>query len=145
MIDHFVSIDAIAEAEVEQIEIIQGIGSKTAESVANFFSQAENKVLLEKLKSAGLQIQAKEPFDLSQIAKEFLGKTFVLTGTLTTLTRSAASERIKLMGGKVSSNISKKTDFVVVGENAGSKKNQALALGTQILTEDDFLEMINSV
>jgi len=145
LIDHFVSIDAIAEAEVEQIEIIQGIGSKTAESVANFFSQAENKVLLEKLKSAGLQIQAKALFDLSQIAKEFLGKTFVLTGTLTTLTRSAASERIKLLGGKVNSNISKKTDFVVVGENAGSKKNQALALGTQILTEDDFLEMINSV
>lgn len=145
MIDHFVSIDAIAEAEVEQIEIIQGIGSKTAESVANFFSQAENKVLLEKLKSAGLQIQAKALFDLSKIAKEFLGKTFVLTGTLTTLTRSAASERIKLLGGKVNSNISKKTDFVVVGENAGSKKNQALALGTQILTEDDFLEMINSV
>ena len=145
LIDHFVSIDAIAEAEVEQIEIIQGIGSKTAGSVANFFSKLDNKVLFEKLKSAGLQIQAKEPFDLSQIAKEFLGKTFVLTGTLTTLTRSAASERIKLMGGKVSSNISKKTDFVVVGENAGSKKNQALALGTQILTEDDFLEMINSV
>ena len=113
--------------------------------MANFFSQLENKVLFEKLKSAGLQIQAKSPFDLSQIAKEFLGKTFVLTGTLTTLTRSAASERIKLMGGKVSSNISKKTDFVVVGENAGSKKNQASALETQILTEDDFLEMINSV
>ena len=145
MIDHFISIDIIADAEVEQIEIIHGIGSKTAESVANFFSQSKNKVLFEKLKLAGLQIQAEMAFDLGQMEKALLGKTFVLTGTLTAMTRSAASERIKLMGGKVSSSVSKNTDFVVVGENAGNKKNQALALGIRTLIEDDFLEMIDSV
>jgi DNA ligase (NAD+) len=145
LIDHFISIDVIADAEVEQIEIIHGIGSKTAESVANFFSQLKNKVLFEKLKLAGLQIQAEMSFDLGQMEKALLGKTFVLTGTLTAMTRSAASERIKLMGGKVSSSVSKNTDFVVVSENAGSKKNQALALGIRTLTEDDFLGMIDSV
>ena len=69
----------------------------------------------------------------------------MLTGTLTGMTRSMVSERIKLMGGKVSSNVSKNTDFLVVGENAGNKKNQAIALGIQTLTEDTFLEMIDSV
>ena len=113
--------------------------------MANFFSQLKNKVLFEKLKLAGLQIQAEMSFDLGQMAKALLGKTFVLTGTLTAMTRSAASERIKLMGGKVSLSVSKNTDFVVVGENAGSKKNQALALGILTLTEDDFLGMIDSV
>ena len=145
LIDHFISIDVIADAEVEQIEIIHGIGSKTAESVVDFFSQLKNKVLFEKLKLAGLQIQAEMSFGLGQMEKALLGKTFVLTGTLTAMTRSAASERIKLMGGKVSLSVSKNTDFVVVGENAGSKKNQALALGIRTLTEDDFLEMIDSV
>ena len=145
LIDHFISIDVIADAEVEQIEIIHGIGSKTAESVVNFFSQLKNKVLFEKLKLAGLQVQAEMSFDLGQMEKALLGKIFVLTGTLTAMTRSAASERIKLMGGKVSSSVSKNTDFVVVSENAGSKKNQALALGIRTLTEDDFLGMIDSV
>ena len=145
LIDHFTSIDMIANAEVEEIEAIHGIGPKTAESVVDFFTQLNNKVLFNKLKLAGLQTQAEMSFGLDQMEKSFLGKTFVLTGTLTAITRSMASERIKLMGGKVSSHVSKNTDFVVAGENAGNKKNQAIALGIQTLTEDAFLGMIDSV
>ena len=145
LIEHFISIDVIADVGVERIETIHGIGSKTAESVVDFFSQLNNKVLFEKLKLAGLQMQAEESFDLDQMEGAFLGKTFVLTGTLTGMTRSAASEKIKLMGGKVSSSVSRNTDFVVVGENSGNKKNQALTLSIRTLIEDDFLEMIDSV
>ena len=145
LIDHFVSIDVISVAEVGQIGTIHGIGSKTAESVVDFFAQLNNRVLFDQLKLAGLQMQAEVPVDLGQVEGSFLGKTFVLTGTLTGMTRSMVSERIKLMGGKVSSNVSKNTDFLVVGENAGNKKNQAIALGIQTLTEDTFLEMIDSV
>ena len=145
LIDYFVSIGAISVAEVGQIGTIHGIGSRTAESVVDFFAQPDNRELFDQLKLAGLRMRAEAPVDLGQVEGSFLGKTFVLTGTLTGMTRSMASERIKLMGGKVSSNVSKNTDFLVGGENAGNKKNQAIALGIQILTEDTFLEMIDSV
>ncbi|MFP6720920.1 MAG: NAD-dependent DNA ligase LigA [Candidatus Poribacteria bacterium] len=145
LIDYFVSIGAISVAEVGQIGTIYGIGSRTAESVVDFFAQPDNRELFDQLKLAGLRMRAEAPVDLGQVEGSFLGKTFVLTGTLTGMTRSMVSERIKLMGGKVSSNVSKNTDFLVGGENAGNKKNQAIALGIQILTEDTFLEMIDSV
>ena len=145
LIDYFVSIGAISVAEVGQIGTIHGIGSRTAESVVDFFAQPDNRELFDQLKLAGLRMRAEAPVDLGQVEGSFLGKTFVLTGTLIGMTRSMASERIKLMGGKVSSNVSKNTDFLVGGENAGNKKNQAIALGIQILTEDTFLEMIDSV
>ncbi|HIC18811.1 TPA: NAD-dependent DNA ligase LigA, partial [Candidatus Poribacteria bacterium] len=145
LIDYFVSIGAISVAEVGQIGTIHGIGSRTAESVVDFFAQPDNRELFDQLKLAGLRMRAEAPVDLGQVEGSFLGKTFVLTGTLIGMTRSMASERIKLMGGKVSSNVSKNTDFLVGGENAGNKKNQAIALGIQTLTEDTFLEMIDSV
>ncbi|HIO07584.1 TPA: NAD-dependent DNA ligase LigA, partial [Candidatus Poribacteria bacterium] len=117
LIDYFVSIGAISVAEVGQIGTIHGIGSRTAESVVDFFAQPDNRELFDQLKLAGLRMRAEAPVDLGQVEGSFLGKTFVLTGTLIGMTRSMASERIKLMGGKVSSNVSKNTDFLVGGEN----------------------------
>ena len=143
LIDHFISIDAIAEAEAERFETIHGIGSRIAESVVEFFARPNNKSLINQLKLAGLQMQVETPVDSDQAEGAFVGKTFVLTGTLTAMTRSEANKSIKLLRGKVNSNVSKNTDFVVVGENAGSKKNQAIELGIQTLTEDNFLEMID--
>ena len=110
--------------------------------MVDFFSQLKNKVLFEKLKLAGLQIQAEMSFGLGQMEKALLGKTFVLTGTLTAMTRSAASERIKLMGGKVSLSVSKNTDFVVAGPGAGSKLKKATELDIPVLSEAEFLDML---
>ena len=134
----FGNIDAILNATIEDFEAIDGFGSILALSAAEFFSLDETKLMIEKLKKQGLNMTSlKEVTDT-----RFGGKTFVLTGTLPTLTRSEASAIIESFGGKTSSSVSKKTDYVLAGDEAGSKLEKAQKLGVTVISEQEFNEMI---
>lgn len=138
---HFKSIDALSKASEEQISEVFEIGPKMAESVRQFFSNEDNLKLIERLRKAGLQFQLEEKA-AGSVNKNFEGKTFVLTGTLPNLKRDEAKELIENTGGKVSSSVSKKTDFVVAGDEAGSKLDKAKELGVRVISEEELLEML---
>ena len=145
LIDHFRSIDAVASAHVEEIEGIHGIGPQIAESVSKFFGQPTNQNLLKRLKAAGLQFgraPEQKSSGTSESARFFTGKTFVLTGTLSTMTRSEAAAKIKALGGKVVSSVSKSTDALIVGDSPGRKYNRAQQLNVSILTEEAFISQL---
>ena len=134
----FPSLDLLISAPLEELAKIEGIGDIIAKSIFDFFHDEENLKMIEELKEIGINPQAKAKPKSDKLS----GKTFVLTGTLQNMTRDEASAIIKSHGGKTSSSVSKKTSYVLAGENAGSKLDKALDLGVIILTEDDFLEMI---
>lgn len=134
----FASIDEMKNASLEQFSNITGIGEIIAKSIYDYFHDENNLKLLEELKDAGVNPQSKVQPKSDKLA----GKTFVLTGTLQNMTRDEAGTIIKSNGGKTSSSVSKKTSYVLAGENAGSKLDKAQDLGVIILTEKDFLEMI---
>jgi DNA ligase (NAD+) len=141
LIENFLSLDALSQATPEDIESVNGIGPQIAESVSNFFSQ--NQSLLEKLREAGLHcftVEAESAqMQISKITDSFFsGKTFVVTGSLEGMTRSEASNEIKSRGGKVTSSVTSKTDYLIAGEGAGSKYAKAEELGIPILTGSDF-------
>ena len=138
IVNEFGSLKAIQTATKEQLAKIEGIGDKIAAEVWEFFQNNVNIELIEELLALGVA-PAEGTNKTSNILE---GRTFVLTGTLATMTRDEAAEKIKMNGGKVSSSVSKKTSFVVAGENAGSKYDKAQNLGVIILTEQEFLEMI---
>ena len=134
----FGSLDALEQASVEALTEVPDVGEVTAGFIADWFAQPQSRHLLERLRQAGVNFQS-----LRQVGDQrFAGVTFVLTGALSRFTREEATEQIENLGGKVSGSVSKKTKFVVVGENAGSKERKARELGIQILTEDEFLDMI---
>lgn len=134
----FGNLESLMAADVETLTQVEDIGEITAQSIVTWFSQPQSEHLIRRLKEAGVNMES-----LRKITDtRFAGKTFVLTGALTKFTREEASQKIELLGGKVSGSVSKKTSFVVVGENAGSKERKARELGIPLLTEDDFLEMI---
>lgn len=133
-------IDNLIQAELEDLSGINDIGPIVANSIIEFFSQEQTKDLIEKLKAAGVNTEAKEEENTDN---RFEGKTFVLTGTLEEYTRGEASNLIEKLGGKTSSTVSKKTDYVLAGEEAGSKLTKAQNLGVTILTEAEFKEMIS--
>lgn len=136
--DHFKDIDSLMNATAEQILEIDGFGAVMAQSVFDFFKNDKTKSLIESLKNAGVNMRS-----LSVVTDtRFEGKTFVLTGTLTSFTRTEASKIIESYGGKTSSSVSKKTSYVLVGEAAGSKLDKANALGVEVISEDEFQEMI---
>lgn len=125
-------------AEPSEIEQIEGFGKIMAQSVFDYFSLPKTKELIDTLKSLGVKM----PPAVSRVQQDkFGGKTFVLTGTLSTMKRSDAFKLIESLGGKTSSSVSKKTDYVLAGEDAGSKLTKAQSLGIRILSEDEFLEM----
>jgi DNA ligase (NAD+) len=129
------SIDLICQASEEDLLAIEGVGPRIAESVVAWFSRPANQALIEKFRQAGLTLAAaKQPVDQAQ-AQTLAGLTFVLTGTLPQLTRDEAKSLIEQHGGKVIGSVSKKTNYVVVGESPGSKLDKAQALGVQILDE----------
>lgn len=138
MAEHFGDIDAILNATVEDFEAIEGFGSILAQSAFEFFSLSDTKKMIESLKAKGLNMKSLKRVEDGR----FKGLTFVLTGTLPTLKRSEAGEIIESFGGKTSSSVSKKTDYVLAGEEAGSKLTKAESLGIKIITEEEFLEMI---
>ena len=136
--DHFKNIDNIINATVDDILEIEGFGQVMAESVVDYFNSASAIELIDELKKANVNMNSK-----TEIKDErFLGMTFVLTGTLPTLKRSEASKIIESFGGKTSSSVSKKTTYVLAGEEAGSKLDKANALGIEVISEEDFIGMI---
>jgi DNA ligase (NAD+) len=118
----------------------EDIGEVIAQSLVNWHSDARNQKLIERLREAGLNFRS-ELYQPTAEAGPFAGKTFVLTGTLPTLTREEATAKIESLGGKVSGSVSKKTDFVVAGEDAGSKLDKAKKLGVKIISEAEFSKM----
>ncbi|MBS1793025.1 MAG: NAD-dependent DNA ligase LigA [Acidobacteria bacterium] len=134
---HYRNIDSLAAAEVEELDAIHEIGLAVAESVHNFFRNPHNLEVVERLKAAGVKMELDG--DASGAANEnFTGKTFVLTGKLEQFTRDEAAKIIEDLGGRVSSSVSKKTDYVVAGTDAGSKLTKAESLGVKVLNEDEF-------
>jgi DNA ligase (NAD+) len=137
--DHFGGIDALMDATVDELTAINDVGPKVAATVHDFFQNETNRKLIARLRNeAGLQMPAEKRVTTTQLA----GLTFVLTGTLPTLTRDAAKDLIEAAGGKVSGSVSKKTDYLVAGEEAGSKLEKAQALQIKILTEASLLELL---
>ena len=138
--DRFQDMDGIISASKDDILSIDGYGEIMAESVVDFFSHPQAIELIDDLKAAGLNMRSEKKV----IDNRFEGKTFVLTGTLSQFTRTQASEIIETYGGKTSSSVSKKTDFVLAGEAAGSKLQKAQDLGVKIISEDEFSAMIKA-
>ena len=134
----FGTMDALASATLEELTEVPDIGAVTAESISQWFAQPQSQEILEKLRMAGVNFESLRAVTDSR----FAGLTFVLTGALTKFTREEATEQIESLGGKAAGSVSKKTSYVVVGENAGSKERKARELGIPILSEDDFLEML---
>ena len=145
LIERFSSLDALSKTTLEEIESVDGIGPQIAESVVNFFSQ--NQPLLDKLRQAGLHCftiaAASTPTKVSEVTDNFFGeKTFVVTGSLEGMTRTEASKEIKARGGRVTASVTRKTDYLIAGEGAGSKYAKALELEIPILTETDFFQKL---
>jgi DNA ligase (NAD+) len=134
----FDSIDDIARATPEELKTIDGLGDKTAESIATFFATDENQELLHRLKDIGVQTQQKRKENLP-----LQGKKFVFTGTLSSLSRTEAGELVKKQGGIIASAISKDVDYVVLGEKPGSKKAKAERLNLTIINEEEFRDLLD--
>ncbi|HZG38882.1 MAG TPA: helix-hairpin-helix domain-containing protein, partial [Nodosilinea sp.] len=137
---HFPSAAAIAAASPAAIETVHTIGPEIAQAVAQWFEVPANQTLIDRLQQAGLQLAATAE-DSAPNPGPLAGKTLVLTGTLPTLTRPEATEIIEAAGGKVTSSVSKATDYLVAGEKAGSKLAKAESLGISILSEADLLAL----
>lgn len=137
--EHFLSIEALFAATAEEICAIDGYGPIMAQSVVDYFSLEGTRVLLDELKALGVEMKPLQPKVKEGV---FSGKTFVLTGTLPTMSRKEASLLIEQHGGKTASSVSKKTDYVLAGEEAGSKLTKAQQLGVTIITEADLLSML---
>lgn len=134
----FGTMDALMNASVEELTAVPDVGAVTATYIVEWFAQPQGKEIVERLREAGVNFESKRVVSDAR----FSGMTFVLTGALSKFTREEATEKIELLGGKASGSVSKKTSYVVVGENAGSKERKARELGIPILSEDQFLEMI---
>ena len=140
----FPSVEALAAASPEDIEQVYGIGSEIAQSVYQWFQVPANQALIERLRTEGLQLKAEPtaPGTESATASALAGQTFVLTGTLPTLSRHEAKDLIEQAGGKVTGSVSRKTNYVVVGEDAGSKLEKAQSLSIPLLTEAELLNLL---
>jgi DNA ligase (NAD+) len=137
---HFGDMKKLSSASQEELARIFEIGEVVAASIREWFDQKRNQKLLARLEAAGVAMEVSGAAD-ETIPRIFEGKTFVLTGTLPTMTRDAAKAFIEIRGGRVSSSVSKKTDFVVAGEEAGSKLTKAEELGVKIIDENDLINL----
>ena len=136
----FVDVDALAAATEEELQAIPTIGPKIAQSVVAFFGEESNRKVIEKLRRAGVNLKSDARPASGPLP--WAGKQFVVTGKLDTLSRNQAESAIKDLGGAVGSGVSKKTDYLVAGADAGSKLGRAQALGTHILDEQAFMKML---
>lgn len=134
----FGNLDALMGATAEELTQVPDVGDVTAQSIFDWFRQPQSVHMIQRLREAGVNFASKRVVTDTR----FAGKTFVLTGALSKFTREEAIEKIEAFGGKAAGSVSKKTSFVVVGENAGSKERKARELGIPILSEDDFLKML---
>jgi DNA ligase (NAD+) len=140
---HFGALDRIMEASVEQLLAVKDVGPIVAQSIRTFFDQPHNREVVEQLRAAGVQWEEHEGAAADAAPKPLAGKTFVLTGTLPTLTRDDARAKIEAAGGKVAGSVSKNTDYVVAGAEAGSKLAKAEALGVAIVDEAGLAALLN--
>ncbi len=138
IVSEYPDLAGIMNASAEDLAQIEGVGEKIAQSVYEFFHNPENVKMIEEFKTLGFKFEN----TIQKRTDELSGKTFVLTGTLQSMTRDEAGDKIKAKGGKTSSSVSKKTSYVIAGENPGSKLDKAQDLGVIILNEDEFLKMI---
>jgi DNA ligase (NAD+) len=135
--EHFGSMEDLENASVEELQNVNEVGPRIAESIVEFFSIPANRKLVERLREAGLTLKGKKKERGTKLA----GKTFVLTGTLTKYTRDEAKKMIEDAGGKVTGSVSKKTDYVVAGADAGSKLDKAKELGVAVIDEEEMVRL----
>jgi len=133
---YFGSVDKIGKAAKDELEKVPDVGGRVAESIFGWFRKPENLKLLEKMEKAGIKVKG------VKISQKLRGKVFVLTGSLEVLTRDEAKKKIRMAGGDVSGSVSRETDYVVVGAEPGSKYKKAKELGIKILSEKEFLRMV---
>jgi DNA ligase (NAD+) len=136
----FGSIDALRSASAEELERVEEVGPRISQAILEFFAQPANLSLIQSLKEAGVNMTAEKRERSTQLA----GLTFVLTGTLPTLTRDAAKRKIEAAGGKIAGSVSKKTSYVVAGEEAGSKLEKARELKVPVLDEEGLLALLQA-
>ena len=140
---HYKNIDALQQATLMDLVLVDEIGERIAQSVIDFFENKENKIIIDRLKSYGIQFEIIEKLNPNATEK-FLGKIFVVSGVFTTFSRDELKKAIEDNGGKVGSSISAKTDFVVAGDNMGpAKLEKATKLGIEIISEEDFIKLLN--
>ena len=139
---YFRTMDAILDAAVETLQTAPEIGPVVAESVRSFAGEPHNRAVVAKLAAAGVNMASQQPEPAASTAGALSGKTFVLTGTLRDMSRDEAAVAIEAQGGKVSGSVSRKTTYLVVGEDAGSKLDKARGLGVPVLTEEEFRALI---
>ncbi|MDK2885876.1 MAG: ligase [Thermosipho sp. (in: thermotogales)] len=137
--EHFKNIDNLSKATFEELTSIEGIGPEVARSIIEYFKNEKTKEIIEKLKKAGVNLEYKE----TKKSDKLKGLTFVITGSLKNYTREEAKEIIEQLGGKVASTVSSKTDYLIVGENPGSKLEKAKQLGVKIINEEEFEKLIS--
>lgn len=133
------NIDTLMQASMEELQEVDGIGEVSADCIRRFFADEKNRQQVERLKQAGLNMECKESAGEDQ---RFAGLTFVITGTLPNMDRKEAAAMIENFGGKVTGSVSKKTNYLLAGENAGSKLSKAQTLGISVISEDELLQMI---
>jgi DNA ligase (NAD+) len=138
---HFGKLDAVMEASEEQLLQVADVGPVVAQSIRTFFDQPHNREVVEQLRACGVTWEEGEPAVIEVLP--LVGKTFVITGTLPTLSRDAAKDLLEAAGAKVAGSVSKKTDYVVAGSEAGSKLDKAMALGVSILDEAGLFRLLN--
>jgi DNA ligase (NAD+) len=136
--EHFGSMDAIMDASVDELQEVDEVGPRIAESIHEFFAEPRNRALVKRLKDHGLTLTGKKRVRGTALT----GKTFVLTGTLATYSRDAAKKMIEDAGGKVVGSVSKKTDYVVAGDDPGSKLDKARELGVKVIGEKEMVELV---
>ena len=136
--EHFRTMDRLQTASADEIAALDGFGGIIAESLVDFFAQPQTTELIQRLAALGVNMNCLE----AEKGDRFAGMTFVLTGTLPTYTRSAASALIEQNGGKVSGSVSKKTAYVLAGADAGSKLTKATQLGVPVISEEEFNRML---
>lgn len=137
----FGSLDRLASASEEELQAIEGVGPVMARSIVAFFRNPQNRKVIEKLRQAGVRME-EEPREAVPAGADLSGLTFVITGTLRDFTRQEAEEAIRARGGRASSSVSRKTDYVVVGENPGSKLDKARSLGVKTIDEAEFKKLL---
>ncbi len=141
LVEHFSNIDELMTVSTEELSKIEGIGQITAQSVKDFFSNPRNLNLLRRLRKAGIRLQREETAEKNYPLK---GLSFVFTGAMETMPRDEAATKVLERGAKVSSSVSRKTSYLVVGQNPGSKYGKAKKLGIKILSEDEFLNLLKT-
>jgi DNA ligase (NAD+) len=141
--DRFSSIDELAKAREEELSTIPSIGPKIAESIVAFFRQKGNRRIIEKLRKAGVRLEREKVKEAKPEELPLAGREFVFTGKLESISRSEAEAKINALGGKASSDVTKKTSYVVVGADPGSKLAKAEKLGIKTLSEAEFLELLD--